>query len=1478
MQGDFSTLSFDPYQHTRGVQPKQNGVLRNVNGVLHQQGRVTLDADLTEGELLDLGWQSQAAQDIIGARIAAVPANEPDGFKVDAAIVNGADVIVQVRPGRVWADGILTRLAGDLANPTAAVERLAMYFGPPLSNPTPTPDSIGDGVRDAVILEVSEESLHGFQYPERLIEPALGGPDTAERSYVSYRFRLLRLDKDEDCTTILDKLADNPAGKGKLSVTLAPATTINGDCPVVGGGGYSGLEHFLYRVEIAETNGPARFKWSQWNGGLAGRGRFDATVTPARVAIDAGRAAIVSSGLAEFYLEALQYDELVGAWRVIYGAAATLNTDHDLELAAPPAFGALPSTTDPVFFRLWNGLEEIIDFTNVSSPVELRDGIRLVFDAPAAGNYRPGDYWTFQVRAGEIANAPVLLDHAPPAGVAYHRVPLAEINWTGRKNTTIDGSIEDCRKRFRPLTNQKVCCTFLIGDGASSFGDFNSLEEAAAHLPAAGGELCLLPGFHRANLTLTSRRNITIHGCDRRTVVVPRTPGQGLPIIRLVDCDGVHITHLDLLAFDATALVIEGQKEDGCRDIRIERTRMIGRVNAIRATNAADLVIANNRLHLLDTPDGLATISIAADDTLIERNTLLMLPFVEPPKDPPGGGGGDDTPDDPADPCKPPVIFFAQPPRALVYAKRVFGINLAALAQAQPFRALGGIHVRAGSERVRILENVVVGGAGNGITLGGDIDPPPPVIILSSPPRAAIATLAAKPVKATKAAATASRVAPELADQPERKTVPVTVSAKGQFLALVQDRAAKPVADVDVYLDGPMTASDRSDDKGAVSIKTKPGAYTLDVAPAFEILNFKETRQDGAVINVITVGPRTVPAAAASSTAFLIEITIQENDISQMGLSGVGFALLAGTALQGTAPPPPGNGAKAELIAEAHRLARSVALAPLFRAATPVRDLVIDRNRLHRNLQAPFTDQMRAESLQFGRGGISLALVDTAVVAGNHLTGNGVTGNDPVCGLFVGYANNLDISANIVSGNGPVGADYEQNGRGGIRGGVFVQFAGALSTDTAAAIAQVPAVRLHDNRVDQPAGRALTVKAFGPVSCSRNHCNSERAGKSAGNDLLVGCAFINNLADAQTAVARESSSLAAASTPAFLPGGETLVTGNVFRLGPLHRSLTSVAVAGFDVDFSSNQSVSFRPGTAIANSFVVGDSVRATSGRFIETSKDTLSLATQGQQMNMTVLNQADHCITALPPPVAGSVLPTVASPNQILNGADCANRFGTVAGVGRFIALAVSTEANAFGGTLAPDAFTSAELKTLARQVVADAFAAVAETQVARTRAYQQETLRLATKLGADHPRVAALRAQSDGGAMIAKLVALNAEAVVTDPPPVPQDTGATISGRVINDKGQGQPGMVVELVRADDTRVAPAGRTDETGAFSQTFDARTTLMLQKEGVLFLHVLDVTGKEVLFSKDKLALAPGANVQVTLTVPVRSARPRKKKE
>ena len=119
-------------------------------------------------------------------------------------------------------------------------------------------------------------------------------------------------------------------------------------------------------------------------------------------------------------------------------------------------------------------------------------------------------------------------------------------------------------------------------------------------------------------------------------------------------------------------------------------------------------------------------------------------------------------------------------------AVRVRGLDassLALLVPKQPYRAIGGIHVRAGSERVRILENHIVGGAGNGITLGGDLDP------------AARAAGRRRPEPGRADAAVddpaATRAAP----------VAVNVDASGQFLALVQDEQGAPLADVDVYLE-----------------------------------------------------------------------------------------------------------------------------------------------------------------------------------------------------------------------------------------------------------------------------------------------------------------------------------------------------------------------------------------------------------------------------------------------------------------------------------------------------------------------------------------------------------------------------------------------------------------------------------------------------------------------------------------------------
>ncbi|MGY4531997.1 hypothetical protein ACVW0Y_001113 [Pseudomonas sp. TE3786] len=1467
MQGDFSVLNFVPHEHDNGVATPAQGLLRNLNGVLHQQGRVTTDADLTEGQLLELAWEGQAGRDIIGAGVCAVPATEPQGFHVEVAAVVDGLVQVQLRPGRAWVDGILTRLAGSAAAPLEPVSRQASYLGAPLSAPLPSVAEIDDNTRDAVILEVSQEAVHGFQYPQRLLEPALGGPDTAERAFVNFRLRLLRLAQGEDCTSILGKLRDDPASKGHLSVTLTPQVAIGGDCPVVGGGGYSGFEHCLYRIEIAEGAIP-RFKWSQWNGGLVGRGRFDPSSDPDRVYLDAGRAAIVNSGLTEFYLEALQYDEASGSWEVVYGSRATLNTDHDLELAAPASFGTLPSSGDSVFIRLWNGLGDIASFPASAAPQELHDGIHLAFDAVSAGNYRPGDYWTFSVRAGAISNPQVLLDHQPPSGIVYHRVPLAEINWSARRNTEISGSLEDCRKRFRPLVNQKVCCTWLVGNGVSSFGDFNSLEEAAEHLPASGGELCLLPGVHRTNLHLRGRHNVKIHGCRWRSLLLPGSEQRQQPLLRFSDCVGIEVCDLDLVTFDGIAVLIDGRSEDSCRDIQVHDCRMIARRNCIRLDNAAAVTLTSNRLHLLDTVDGLASISLAADDVLLERNTLVLLPFSEPkgeqPQEP-----DDDPGRDPADPCAKPEVLYLFPWLIQAYAFSVWGMLLAKLLPQQPYKALGGIHVRAGSERVRILENQLVGGAGNGITLGGDLDPQ--ASEENNPDAPPVATVAA--------------AAESAANDPDQASV--TVTANGQFLALLQDEKGKPLADVDIYLQAASVVTDRSDAQGMLSIKAAPGIYRLDVAPPYQVLRVGEASDQGVLVTAITLGTR----AVKESRGFIHDLSIEANDIALMGLSAIGFAPRAGHSLLGETRQIPANDPKAALLAYIDAALLNLALTPLLRATDPVRDLLILNNRLHHNLQNPFTEQLLKEAQFIGRGGISLALVEAARISGNHIHDNGPRAADPVCGVFIGYGDNIEISDNRLSANGADTLDYEDKRNAGLRGGIYLRFAAALTSQLSSSSGRNAALRVHDNRVEQPVGRALTAFAFGPVSVGNNHFNSEYTGLFGLLDAFIGGVLLINLGGIHRLLARtfakylEPPVTSAPGSDAqhlygakqryatvaeqALPGGETLFNDNYIRLGLDNRSLTSQVLASLDdLGYSANTSAVYRGDPFFANAVLLGDSVRATASRLREDVTRTLSLLSIGMRMNNTSLNQADHCIVALPTAKI-SPLPTIAQLNQVLDADVCAKLFADPSAIGQFLISVLQANAAQLGGNLGKDSFSDNQVGELTQHSAAQAVGQINATQVQTTQLYQSEAYRMEIKHGSQFAAVQTLKSQAYAGAQTNRLLVTSKETLSFRDSRKSND-GAAFSGRLLNDRDQGIGGYTVELLRSNGTLVETVGQSDANGFFSASYSSEQTAALEKQSPLFARVSDGNGKQVLRDSTTLQFAAGAELQVTLVLPLRA--------
>lgn len=246
MKGDFSRVRYAPYD--------------NFNGILPQQGKVLLDSDGIAQTLIENNWHETAARDVMG-RVAAVPSAIANSFAISAASLSGGIVTLTVGTGHIWADGLLVRLASESGN---TVNRTATWLEPPLVPVGGSAADVAADIKDAVVLEVWQHAVNGYEMPETLIEPALGGPDTAERLQTAFAFRLARLNAGQSCAD----LKFDESNRGALTVSLVPPVVTTGDCPVEGLQGYSGFEHRLYRVEVADTNGGgAQFKWSRTNGG-----------------------------------------------------------------------------------------------------------------------------------------------------------------------------------------------------------------------------------------------------------------------------------------------------------------------------------------------------------------------------------------------------------------------------------------------------------------------------------------------------------------------------------------------------------------------------------------------------------------------------------------------------------------------------------------------------------------------------------------------------------------------------------------------------------------------------------------------------------------------------------------------------------------------------------------------------------------------------------------------------------------------------------------------------------------------------------------------------------------------------------------------------------------------------------------------------------------------------------------------------------
>jgi hypothetical protein len=675
---------------------------KHYDRVQMQQGRVLTDDDFNEAERLDAEDARRVRVDVIG------PAGSPDdGFRLKQV---GGELTLSA--GTFYVGGLRLEMESD-ERFNLQKDWLQQGALPGETLTAPAAEQF-----DFVWLDVWQQPVSAVEDKE-LLEAALGGADTAARVRTMRRAKVFRNVGGVDCATAWTKLLTALSAEGTLTgdfelvpdarLTVGPDGTAGTDdlCSPPVNGGYLGAENQAIRVQIV---GPNQFTWGFDNGAPLYRVKLQTDDTGALKKI---HMLTVPKDQAHYPLEG-QVIELL-PWSALLSngqknaelsgfmakVSGSYNPDtQDLFIStAPPndtgtpvmAFGqrwsarldALPPPAgatrikneappeDEYFYmRVWNRGGDTASPPAIAfvpgTPVPLtKTGIQVTF---AGANLRKNDFWIIAARP-ETPNRFVpweLESGRAPHGVRRWIAPLGIIHWPGGGGTfQVD---DDCRPTFLPLTRLKGCCTFTVGDGSHSFGNFSKIQDAVNALPPSGGKICVLPGIFNENVVIDRRVNIVIHGCGPRSRVQSIANANALP---------------------EPAFMVSNSTEITIEDLAIES----GPRSAVQVNNARHVTARGCLIQMRDQQTIWQAIYSRGDDILIESNTIEILPRE----------GG------PPVPTVPPAIGTAGAPA---------GQHTPAGPIVIGDKTRGGIQLAGGSDRVRIANNTIRGGISNGITLG----------------------------------------------------------------------------------------------------------------------------------------------------------------------------------------------------------------------------------------------------------------------------------------------------------------------------------------------------------------------------------------------------------------------------------------------------------------------------------------------------------------------------------------------------------------------------------------------------------------------------------------------------------------------------------------------------------------------------------------------------------------------------------------
>src|SRR5262252_3360146 len=533
-----------------------------------QQGRVQLDADWNEW-LAELMRRMQAGTlDILGR--AVYPATTPYAFQIAVSSPGGKNTLT-IGPGRMYVDGLLAENHGDPAavqwdpalgemsntpQPPPATETGAIDYTQQPYMPAGTTLPPGNGPFLA-FLDVWIRPITYLQDSD-LIDKAVG-VDSTGRLQTAWQVRLKDLSNDPgaSCNSPITDWPPAPSA-GLLSTGTTPLAP-SGPCCLTTGSAYTGLENQFYRVEIHQPGAPeasavpptvpptgATFKWSRDNGSV-----ITGVTIISNVTNSAGNPA------SQLTVLSLGRDQVLGFapghWIEILDDSLELGQTHGelhqidtIDFAAKTitlqtTLSGFPAgTTDPKVhtrIRRWDQAGKVYeqDGTTVWWDIDaqgqadipvppagtsliLEDGITVSFDLNASGgSFLVGDFWTFAARTAD--GSVEKLDKAAPRGIHHHYARLSIV--------TFPNSATDCRTKWPPSTSDGecgCCCTYTVGDGVESVGQYTSINAAIQALPNAGGEVCILPGRYFENVLIQHRQDVVLRGCGWQTRIASTSP------------------------------------------------------------------------------------------------------------------------------------------------------------------------------------------------------------------------------------------------------------------------------------------------------------------------------------------------------------------------------------------------------------------------------------------------------------------------------------------------------------------------------------------------------------------------------------------------------------------------------------------------------------------------------------------------------------------------------------------------------------------------------------------------------------------------------------------------------------------------------------------------------------------------------------------------------------------------------------------